>query len=131
MSLTLHVWEEHREDCSTCKTVEERRRGGRPKNIAGCPRSLVSHIASICGPGYRLSTLTTTDRCKSEVINDLICTSHHTILEEPVQLPCQHLMCKSCYITVLQCTVEYFPCFVVSKSTARQSQLSPFPHSYQ
>lgn len=113
-SLSLHTWEEHSEEgCSTCRLVETRKVGGRPKNksnVAGCSKHLTSHISSVSGPSYRCSAPLSSDRFVAEVMEECVCKLCNNIVDQPVELPCKHLLCRSCCLESLTTHIESFPC---------------------
>ena len=116
-SLTLCTWTEHQNgNCNTCKMVEERKFGGRPKvvkNIQACPTHLTDHIQSVSGPRYRCTNPLTPDRFLTGgtvCIDDIVCKSCDNILDEPIELPCTHLLCRLCCFHLLASHPHSFPC---------------------
>lgn len=115
-SLTVYTWLEHQDvDCNTCVMVERRRAGGRPKNrtnILGCPKSLTEHIQSIAGPRNRCFATLGVERfiLTPEGLEDFVCRSCRNILDEPVELPCRHVLCYTCCITYLKTNLTSISC---------------------
>ena len=116
-SLVGHVWSVHSNDvCETCDTVNKRKVGGRPKRkqkIAGCPKAITEHIHTVSGPKYKCSIPLKTDRflpltmCS---LDDFVCRSCDNILDEPVELPCKHMICCSCCFDHLKSNMNSFCC---------------------
>lgn len=117
-SLTLSTWTEHSDDgnCSSCSMVEERKLAGRPKatkNIEACPAYLADRIQSVSGPQYRCSVPLTPNRFQAGgnvCISDVVCKSCGNVLDEPVELPCTHLLCRPCCFQLLTSNLHSFPC---------------------
>lgn len=119
-SLKLYTWSEHlTENCDTCTIVSRMRVGGRPKhkaaNITGCPTSITDHICSVAGPRYRCQAPLTTSRFlvtsgTGVGVEDVVCKECKNILDEPIELPCKHLICRFCCIDLLKTNVDTFPC---------------------
>ena len=105
-SLTIHSWKPHHDEvCETCNMVDARKKGGRPpkskkRKITGCPSHLIEHIRSVAGPRYGYSSPLTPSSFLLGVsplsLDDLMCHSCQNILDEPVELPCKHLLCHLC-----------------------------------
>lgn len=97
----------------TCGMIESRKTGGRPKtktNIKGCPSYISEHIRSIAGPRYRCSIPLTTISSSGVEISDLVCKLCDSILDEPVELQCKHLLCCSCCLQLLRSHLHSIPC---------------------
>ena len=90
--------------------VDKRKVGGRPRyrlSIGGCPKHITDHIRTMAGPKYKCSVLLTPDRFLSPTVcalQDFVCGSCSNVLDEPVELPCKHLVCCSCCFNQLKST---------------------------
>ena len=120
-SLVLQSWAEHSDDgCATCAMVVGRSGGGRPKkkkNIKRCPTSLTAHIQAVAGPRHQCSTPLTPDRflsCSEPGLGlcteDVTCKCCNNILDEPVEFPCKHLVCRVCCLQLLTINTDSLPC---------------------
>lgn len=106
-SLTIHTWMTHQDGtCETCDMIEARKKGGRPKskkNVAGCPSYLSKHICTVAGPRYGCSSPLNPKRFLTESLSleDLTCHHCNNIVDEPVELPCKHIVCRPCCFHLL------------------------------
>ena len=111
-ALLLHTWSEHQPDnCSTCSLVE----GG--SQVAGQKQQRMCWGAPLClltisGLWYRASLPLTKDRFLFSAgipLSNLLCKCD-TVLDEPIELPCKHLVCRECCFNILKDNLHSLPC---------------------
>ncbi len=122
MAVDPHVWSAHQEvGCTTC-VMGGRKTGGRPKKkkrITGCSSYLTEHLHHVASARCRSLAPLTRDRflpvslggvSSGLCINDLVCKICNTVLDEVLELPCKHLVCLSCTLTLLEEDLQSIPC---------------------
>ncbi len=107
---TPFSWAVHGDTCTTCEHFKQKSLGGRPrkrKNIPSCPSSVVTHIHSIAGPRHQSSAPLLPSRFFSSSspsfsLSDVVCSSCHNVVDQPVELICKTLVCLECCLNLLK-----------------------------
>ena len=86
---------------------------------------------SVAGPKYSYLTPLTTDRVlvtPGVDIDELVCKSCDGVLDEPVELACKHLLCRSCCFQLLKSHLESIPCpYCQQDHPLKQSSFQALP----
>ncbi len=111
-SLKIVHWERHsNKDCATCDMYGQKSRGGRPKKKAKERRSsedgirsaeLIQHMSSFEGQLQQLRAQQPLQVIRFSLppfpirLEDFICPKCRTIVDQPVETVCGHMLCYTC-----------------------------------
>ena len=111
LSVEPILWYEHNNECDTCKRCNEMKMGGRPKKDGknrGAPVhnsyiNICMHIHKIAMPKlYHTDIRLHATQTISLAQSDFMCSICCKVLNSPLRLSCNHLVCRSCLQTRIE-----------------------------